>query len=128
MKQSEITYLVNILRKVTVFAKILPFVYALLLLASMLIYLTGSESLATICDVFFYSSPMAIITLLVFSSLLKMCKWHKIECCLPLIPSLMFIVDTYIYELSPIGAVLNIVIMIAIFVLSLINGYFVFRK
>jgi hypothetical protein len=126
MNQALTLYLVDTLRKVTLYAKVLPFLYALSLLISMVVYLFDCETASNLCDLLSYTSPMVILALLILSKLLKLCKWHKLECCLPLLPLIVYGIDTYIYELSAIAATVNILMAICVFILSIFNAYKLF--
>lgn len=124
----DILALVNILRKVTVIVKICPFIYAVLYALCMFGYLSMSESVATILDQLFYTSPIVVVNNLVLSRSLKLCKWHRLECILPIIPLLPLAIDSYIFPLNNIAVGVNTVIMVLLCIASIINAYFVFIK
>lgn len=124
----DILALVNILRKVTVIVKICPFIYTVLYALCMFGYLSMSESVATILDQLFYTSPIVVVNNLVLSRSLKLCKWHRLECILPIIPLLPLAIDSYICPLNNVAVGVNTAIMTMLCIASLINAYFVFIK
>lgn len=126
--KKEILSIIRILQRVTITVKVYPFIYALLYVFCMGAYLFGSETISTILDLLFYTSPVAVVFTLILSKNLKLCKWHRTECVLPMIPLIHLFVDSFIFSLSTISAILNVVTIIVICCLSLVNAYFVFIK
>lgn len=127
-ENKDIIALVKILRRVTTIVKVYPFAYTLLYISCMLVYMFGTDNTATICDQLFYTSPFMVMCAIGLSYSLKLCKWHRLECVLPLLPCITIFVDTYIYQLSMVCAYLNSILMIILGIASLINAYFVFIK
>lgn len=124
----DVVAIVTILRNVTLIVQIYPFVYTMLYALCMLGYLVGSEMLSCTLDQLFYTSPISVLFVLILSRSLKLCKWHKLECVLPMIPLIHLTVDTFLVSLSNVSAIVNVGTIIALCILSLINAYFVFRK
>lgn len=124
----DIIAIVKILRKVTVVVKLSPFVLALAYITTMIGYIFFSDSIATLCDQLFYTSPFMIMCAIGLSYSLKLCKWHRLECILPLLPCIAVFIDAYVYQLSMICAYLNSILIIALGIASLVNAYFVFIK
>ena len=124
----DVIAIVSILRKVTKVVKIYPFVYAILYALCMFGYMIGSEGLSCALDQLFYTSPISILFALILSRSLKLCKWHKLECILPMIPLIHLAIDSYIIPLSYVSAIINVGTIIANCILSLINANFVFNK
>jgi hypothetical protein len=128
VNNKDVIVIVAILRKVTKVVKIYPFVYAMLYALCMVGYMIGSEELSCALDQLFYTSPISIIFALILSRSLKLCKWHKLECILPMIPLIHLAIDSYVIPLSNVSAIINVGTIITICILSLINAYFVFIK
>lgn len=120
--------IVAILRNVTLIVQLYPFAYTVLYALCMVGYLVGSEELSCTLDQLFYTSPFSVLFALILSRSLKLCKWHKLECILPMIPLVHLVIDTYIVSLSNVSAIINVGTIIALCILSLINAYFVFRR
>lgn len=118
----------SILRKVTRIVKIAPFVLVSMYMGAMIGYLFFSDIVATTLDTLFYVSPLVIILLWMLSRALKMCNWHRLECVLPLVPQLPIFFDDYISQFDYAGAVVNVCVVGLLFLLSLVNAYFVFIK
>ena len=124
----DIIAIVKILRKTTKIVKVYPFIYAMLYVMCMFGYMLFSENVAIILDQIFYTSPIVVSCNISLSYALKLCKWHRMECLLPIIPIFPLLIDYYIYPLNNIAVGINTTIMIAICIASLINAYFVFIK
>jgi hypothetical protein len=124
----DIIAIVTILRKTTRIVKVYPFIYAMLYVMCMFGYMLFSENVAIILDQLFYTSPIVVSCNIALSYALKLCKWHRMECSLPLIPMLPLFADYYIYPLNNIAVGINTTIMIILCLASLINAYFVFIK
>lgn len=130
-KHSEYTKVLNsihILRKTTRFVKVVPFVYALLFLLCMCFYFDCSENILDIIDECFYVSPIVCLTFVRLSYLLKFCNWYRLQCCLPMLPLPIVIIDENFYEFGEASMWVNFFLTFAIFFLSLVNAYFVFIR
>lgn len=127
-ENKDIIALVKILRRVTTIVKVYPFAYTLLYISCMLVYIFGTDNAATMCDQLFYTSPFMIMCAIGLSYSLKLCRWHRLECILPLLPCITVFIDTYVYQLSMICAYLNSILIIVLGIASLVNAYFVFIK
>ena len=117
----------NVVRKTTKAIKIFPFVYAgtLLIVIPMVFF---NEDIADILNEAFFISPLVISFLLYLSYAVKLCFWHRLQCTLPLIPQAVVFCDYYICELGEALAIVNFVLIIGLFILSLVNAYFVFIR
>ena len=124
----QIKYLINKLRYITLAVQILPFVYSFFYILSLVMYLICDESALRILDTLFYVSPIVVCAFLVESHILKLCKWHKAACILPILPQAIVLTDAYIVELTSIEAQIAIIIPIVLSVLLLIAAYNVFFK
>lgn len=126
--QADILRIVKILRNATKVVKLMPFIYAIVYILCMVGYLLFSDEVATLLDKLFYVSPISIIFPLCLSRTLKMCVWHKIECILPLLPTLLVFVDEFIMQFTVLYAYINVILISFLCIASLINAYFVFIK
>ena len=124
----DILALVRILRKVTMIVKIYPFVYAVLYALCMIGYLVCDDVVSVMLDQLFYTSPIVVSCNILLSYSLKLCKWHRLQCLLPMIPLIALLVDMTIYPISKIASTINALTIMLLFILSLINAYFVFIK
>lgn len=119
---------INILRKVTKFVKIVPFAYALIFIICMFGYMALSDEASSILDMIFYVSPIVCLTFIWLSYYLKLCNWYRLQVCLPMFPIVPIFIDSYLYEFGAYTAYINLSLTIIIFLLSLINTYFVFVR
>lgn len=87
-----------------------------------------NENVSMFADMVFYISPMTVAFCLVLSRIFKLCKWHRLECILPLFSMLSVIIDEFVYNLDSFYLWLNWGLVIFLLTLSLINAYFVFIK
>lgn len=128
VENKDIIGIINILRKVTAIVKVYPFVYTLLYIVSMVGYVICNDSISIILDQLFYTSPIVVSCNIMLSYALKLCKWHRLQCWLPMFPLIPVVVDNYVCSLSKLVAITNVTTIIILFIASLINAYFVFIK
>ena len=121
-------YLFRIVQNITGVVKPFPFVYtAMLMLFWALAPILRYEAISTIDSLIFLSVIM-VLFLIALSYCIKLCKWHRLQCVLPLLPQIVDRIDTNIYEFGANLATVNYAVIGLIVVLSLINAYFVFMK
>ena len=128
VERKDIIGIVNILRNVTLIVQIYPFVYAFLYILSMLGYIFCSDAIAVLLDQLFYTSPIVVSCNICLSYALKLCKWHRLQCYLPMFPLIPVVIDTYISPLSKLAAIINAITIIILCIASIVNAYFVFRR
>ena len=127
-ERGNIQAVVSILRKTTRIVKIAPFALVTTYMFIMIGYIVFSDNVAAILDILFYVSPLVVVLLWMLSRSLKMCNWHRLECVLPLVPQVPIFFDDYINQFDYAGAAVNICVIGLLFLLSLVNAYFVFIK
>lgn len=93
--RNELIALVCILRNTTRIVKVAPFVYSGLYILCMIAYLFANYEFCFVLDLCFTTSPATVVLLLLLSKYLKLCKWHKLECALPMLPIVPILVDRY---------------------------------
>ena len=128
VENKDILAIVRILRKVTKIVKIYPFIYAVLYALCMIGYLVSDDIVSVILDQLFYTSPIVVSCNILLSYSLKLCKWHRLQCLLPMFPLIPLFVDYLIFPVSKLAFTINALTIITLFALSLINAYFVFIK
>jgi hypothetical protein len=128
MRSEEITRLVSILRAVTTAVQFAPFIFVGFLIISVLLYLFVNDNVAAFVDLMFYISPIVAVYNLILSRILKLCKWHRLECLLPLLPIVIVFVNSFGFIIPDIAVYVNWSVNLIIFLLSLLNAYFVFIK
>lgn len=127
-ERHNIETVISILRESTRIAKIAPFAFVFVYMLIMVSYMLFSDNVAVILDTLFYVSPMTVVLLWLLSRAFKLCSWHRFECVLSLIPQIPIFFDDYISQFDYAGAFVNISVVGLLFLLSLINAYFVFIK
>ena len=96
--QEKVKELVDKLRRITFIVQVAPFVYCGLYLIAIGLYLFAPDSVLKITDTFLYVSPITVLLCFSLSVSLRMCKWHKSACLLPLIPQIGLFIDRYVIE------------------------------
>ncbi len=125
-RRLDLEGLIKKLRHITLATQLMPFIYGGFYILSLFLYTVGTEETARLCDTLFYVSPIVVAEFLVLSRLLRLCKWHRIACCVPLIPQVMSLIDYYIIEFSEIVVQVDIFIYMSSIILLLIAAYKVF--
>ena len=120
--------LIRILRKVTTIVKIYPFVYAVLYALCIIGYLVCDDIVSVMLDQLFYTSPIVVSCNILLSYSLKLCKWHRLQCLLSTFPLIPLFVDYLIFPVSKLAFTINALTIMLLFILSLVNAYFVFIK
>jgi hypothetical protein len=128
VESKDIIAIIEIARKVTSVAKFSPFVFAVAYIITMICYIFCDDATATLLDQLCYTSPLVVIMNFRLSYSLKLCKWHRLECSLPMFPLIPLVIDYYIYPISRFGAIVNGISILTLIILSLVNAYFVFRR
>lgn len=128
VESKDIIAIIEIARKVTSVVKFSPFVFAVAYIITMICYIFCDDATATLLDQLCYTSPLVVIMNFRLSYSLKLCKWHRLECALPMFPLIPLVIDYYIYPISRFGAIVNGMSILTLIVLSLVNAYFVFRR
>lgn len=124
----KVLYAIGVLRKITKRVKLAPFLYALIFLLCMSVYWFADNNILSTLDVLFYVSPIVCLTFIWFSYPLKLCNWYRLQCCLPMLPQPIVYIDENIYEFGSSIIWIDFAIVLLIFLLSLINTYFVFIR
>lgn len=125
---NRIKYLIEKLRAITLAAQIIPFVYSALYIFGTVLYITAGENVIRVADTMFYISPTIVAAFLVESRILKLCRWHRRACALPLIPQIAVFIDYHIASLGNVMAYIAIFIPALMAILLLIAAYNVFLK
>lgn len=90
--------LIAVLRNITMAVQVFPFIYTALFVFLFAAYSFSSGVVLDIIDYAAFVSPIVIVAHLVYSRMLKLCKWHRIACALPLIPQAVDQFDVYVYH------------------------------
>ena len=121
--------LVEILRYITTSAvQLFPFVFTSIYIICIAVSPLLSENSKHILDLMFYVSPIIVFSHLVYSRILKLCKWHRMACLIPTFPLIVSLFDYYIVSLSSLGAYLTNGLIATMSTLLIICAYKVFFK
>lgn len=106
--------------------KIAPFLCAGLYVVCILAYLIMNDMVLFIIDTLFYVSPLTVLLIYAFGVVFKCCKWHKLQCGLLLLPTIISLFDVLVYELTAVGTWVNWAVTAIIICGSLYNAYRMF--
>lgn len=126
-RSSSISDLVSILRRITLAVKVFPFIYTALFVFLFTAYSITEGVWLDILDYASFVSPVVVIAHLVYSRMLKMCRWHRIACALPLFPQAVDQFDLYICEFGHIAWIVisaTILVTIALFLIAFYKVFF----
>lgn len=112
------------LRRITLAVRVLPFIYTALFLILFGSYSFLPDPALDIVDHICFISPVVVIAHIIYSRMLRMCKWHRVACALPLLPQGVDLFDNYIYRFYW-GE--YIVVLVTIIITSLLFLYCVYR-
>lgn len=126
--RDAIKYVISKLRAITLAVQIIPFAYTSIFIITLILYLFASDTVLTILDTLLYVSPLVVVCTLIQSSVLKLCRWHKTACILPVVPQINILADRYIYEFSVRAELLHVSVILLMSILLLIAAYNVFLK
>ena len=114
------------LKRVRRIAQLSPFVYAFAYIIILILYNFASDTTLDVLDDLFYISPVVIVINLVYSRILKFCKWHKVACVLPLFPELVNLAEPFIVVLYQDQTIVLNSVLAALSILFVISAYKVF--
>lgn len=118
--------LIEKLRTVTLAVQLMPFIYDSCYLVVLALYLFADEKTLEVLDTLFYVSPVMVIHFLILSRLLKLCKWHKMACALPVIPQASVLAERFFVTFSEDAVRAHLAITLLLTVSLLISTYNVF--
>lgn len=118
--------LIAVLRNITMAVQVFPFIYTALFVFLFAAYSFSSGVVLDIIDYAAFVSPIVIVAHLVYSRMLKLCKWHRIACALPLIPQAVDQFDVYVYHFDHYEWIVVSATILLTLVLFLIAIYKVF--
>lgn len=127
---NAVSRLVSILKRVTRFVQVVPFVYLALYGLVLLTDSAGWCIPAGVIDSVMYVSPVVAAGVFPLSMVLRLCNWHKAACLMPYASRLENIVDQYIYQFSgQEAAIINAALAAAVIIFLIIcNRHFYGRK
>ena len=97
-EHQERSRLVTMLRNITMAVQVFPFIYTILFIFLFTAYSFSSGVLLDIIDYAVFVSPIVVLAHIVYSRMLRMCKWHRLACSLPLLPQAVDQLDIYIFH------------------------------
>lgn len=125
-ERSKVVELVDKLKRITFIVQVAPFVYCGLYLIAIALYLFAPLDVIRTTDSLLYVSPVTMLLCLVLSVALKMCRWHRAACLLPLIPQAAILIDRFVVEFGRAAATVHLVIMGVLTILLICFAYKVF--
>lgn len=99
-RRADLKRLITTLRRVTTAVQVFPFIYSATYIVLLSIYNIIPENFQATLDNLFYISPACVVTFLVLSKVLLLCKWHKAACIIPIIPQVANFIDCHVIAFS----------------------------
>lgn len=127
-REESVKKLIDRLRNVILATQVIPFVYSMLYIITLVTYNLFGDEMKTVLDMLFYVSPVAILSFLVLSRVLHLCKWHRSACIIPLIPQIVSFFDYYIISFEEVYVHVFNGTIIVMSILLLVAAYNVFLK
>lgn len=127
VRKDKVLKAIRILRDVTVIVKIFPFLSSLLYIIFFLAQLMFQNDVVYEMESLFYISAFVVVLLIVLSYRLRLCKWHRIQCLLLLMPQVFSYIDMYVYEYGVHSAIIADIALTFILAVSVLNAYKMFR-
>lgn len=94
----RVTDLITILRRITLAVQVFPFIYTAIFIILFAAYSFCNGVMLDIIDYLSFVSPIVVVAHIVYSRMLKMCRWHRWACAIPLIPQSVDKFDLYVYH------------------------------
>ena len=124
--QGRLGRLIVTLRRITLAVKVIPFLYTGLFLILYGAYSLLPDPALDVINHLCFVSIAVVIAHLVYSRMLRMCKWHRMACALPLFPQAVDLFDNYIYEFYKYEYIIIVATIIVTMLLFLFCIYKVF--
>ena len=112
-QRGAVSHLVKVLRRVTRIVQIVPFVYLFFLGLYLLTERALPVQVLQAVDNILAAPSFAMLGVLAFGGLLKLCAWHRAACLLPLTTKVETYVDSFVVTLTQ-GEVLFINILLGV--------------
>lgn len=104
----------------------MPFIYSALYIIALSLYWTDNPILLAVLDTLFYVSPITVTEFYILSNALRLCKWHKAACILPVTPQVAVLVDKVAVNLSVHAVEACLLVSGVMTLILLISAYKVF--
>ena len=101
----------------------MPFIYSAFYIISLAVGLFAPSGVVKIFDMLFYASPITVAAFLVLSKLLRMCRWHRAACIVPVIPQGISFVDYYLVQFPASAVAMTMIILISMTIFLLVSAH-----
>jgi len=124
----RIKRLILTLRDITLAVQIAPFVVSLFYIVGIIVQTFCPVDTAWFFSILLFTPPPIIIIMLIFSRILRLCRWHRLASAIPLVPFCFTIIDAYLIELTDLAVYILNGITACMTILLLAAAYNVFLK
>lgn len=114
---------IRILRRLTRFVQVTPFVYLLFYGVYMVFGSLVPDNYLGMADTLVGTTPITTTALLFASRLLKLCRWHKVACLIPSASQIEGCVDTFVFQFTEVEITLINVSLGIVAIIFLISAY-----
>lgn len=98
--EGAVNALVVVLKKLTRVVKTLPFIYLIIYVVYLGLDICSAEYIINNIDCLFTVSPSITAVFLLLSKTLKLCRWHKTACVIPLSTQFESYTDSFIFQFT----------------------------
>ena len=121
--RGAVSNLVSVLRRITRIVQLIPFAYLVLFATYMLLDMVTSDATMGWLDSLINITPSTTACLLFFSRLLKLCRWHKIACIIPVTSDIETFIDSNILQFTQCEVFAIDLVMLVLSVLFLLLAH-----
>lgn len=123
---NELRKVAKKLRLATMLVKLIPFVSAAVYALCLLVYMFGNDTILLVVDSLFYISPLMVLLMYVLGVVFECCVWHRIQCVILLLPTIISLADGLWLDLSSIATIINMSMTGLLVCASSYNAYRMF--
>lgn len=118
--------LLYILKHITDFVRLAPFIYSAFFLLGYTISPFCNKNINDVLASLFYISPFVVLFFLIESNILHFCKWHKRACCILLFSFIANCINVSFINISSLEFYIYNAIIVALTALLLLSAYHIF--
>lgn len=109
-QKDVVSRVISTFRRITKAVQLLPFAYLLVFALSSITNMACGDGFASLMDVLLYYSPAVSAALLILSSILRLCAWHKIASIIPSSSIVVGVADNIVVFTQGEIAIINVTI------------------
>lgn len=99
-RESVLARIANLFRRITNISKLYPYIFLMVYCLCLILDCIGSDVVAAFVSSIYGCTLGVCILLLMLSKTLGLCIWHKIACVIPLLSTIVSLIDSYLFAFS----------------------------